>query len=61
MFRCKIPGGGLAAHDEATGFRWASGAEVPGLMDEAYAVRVLDALRESAAAAVRPHDGVHLL
>jgi hypothetical protein len=30
-------------------------------MDEAYAVRVLDALRESAAAAVRPHDGVRLL
>jgi len=30
-------------------------------MDEAYAIRVLDALREAAAPAVRPHDGVHLL
>ena len=61
MFRCKITGGGLATNDEATDFRWASEAEVPGLMDEAYAIRVLDALRESAAAAVRSHDGAHLL
>ena len=30
-------------------------------MEEAYAIRVLDALRETAAAAVRPHDGVHLM
>jgi hypothetical protein len=30
-------------------------------MDEAYAVRVLNALLEAATAAVRPHDGVHLL
>jgi len=61
VFRCKITGGALATNDEATGFRWAAETEVPGLMDEAYAIRVLDALRETAAAAVRPHDGVHLL
>jgi ADP-ribose pyrophosphatase YjhB (NUDIX family) len=61
VFRCKITGGGLATNDEATDFRWASEAEVPGLMDEAYAIRVLDALREPSTAAVRPHDGVHLL
>ena len=61
VFRCKITGGALAANDEASGFRWAAETEVPDLMDEAYAVRVLDALRETAAAAVRPHDGVHLL
>ena len=61
VFRCKITGGVLATNDEATDFRWAAESEVPGLMDEAYAVRVLDALRETAAAAVRPHDGVHLL
>ena len=35
--------------------------EVPGLMNEAYAVRVLDALHDTATAAVRPHDGLHLL
>jgi 8-oxo-dGTP diphosphatase len=61
VFRCKITGGALATNDEATGFRWATQSELPGLMDEAYAIRVLDALHETAAAAVRPHDGVHLL
>ena len=61
VFRCKITGGGLATNDEASDFRWATESELPGLMDQAYAVRVLDALRETAAAAVRPHDGVHLL
>jgi 8-oxo-dGTP diphosphatase len=61
VFRCKITGGVLAANDEASDFRWATEAEVTGLMDEAYAIRVLDALRETAAAAIRPHDGVHLL
>jgi ADP-ribose pyrophosphatase YjhB (NUDIX family) len=61
VFRCKITGGGLSTNDEASDFRWATQTEVPRLMDEAYAVRVLDALRETAAAAVRPHDGVHLL
>jgi ADP-ribose pyrophosphatase YjhB (NUDIX family) len=61
VFRCKITGGGLATNDEASDFRWATEYEVPGLMDEAYAIRVSDALRENAAATVRPHDGVHLL
>ena len=61
VFRCKITGGALATNDEASDFRWATQAEIPKLMDEAYAVRVLDALHETAAAAVRPHDGVHLL
>jgi len=61
VFRCKITGGGLATNDEASAFRWTTESVVPGLMDEAYAIRVLDALHETAAAAVRPHDGVHLL
>jgi hypothetical protein len=61
VFRCKITGGALATNDEASDFRWAAESEVPSLMDEAYAIRVLDALGETAAAAVRPHDGVHLV
>ena len=61
VFRCKITGGALAASNEAADFRWATETEVPGLMDQAYAIRVLDALHDTAAAAVRPHDGVHLL
>jgi hypothetical protein len=31
------------------------------MVDEAYAVRVLDALRQNAAPAVRQHDGIHLV
>ena len=61
VFRCKITGAALATNDEATGFRWATETELGGLMDEAYAIRALDALHDSAAAAVRPHDGVRLL
>jgi 8-oxo-dGTP diphosphatase len=56
--RCKITGGGLATNDEASDFRWATETEVPGLMDQAYAIRVLDALRETATAAVRPTKDV---
>jgi 8-oxo-dGTP diphosphatase len=61
VFRCKITGGALATNDEATGFRWATQSELPGLMDQAYAIRVLDALHDTTAAAVRPHDGIRLL
>jgi len=43
VFRCKITGGGLVTNDETSDFHWATEAEVPDLMDEAYAIRVLDA------------------
>jgi 8-oxo-dGTP diphosphatase len=61
VFRCKITGGDLATTDEVTAFRWATGAEVAELADEAYAVRVLDALHGGHPTAVRHHDGVHLI
>jgi 8-oxo-dGTP diphosphatase len=61
VFRCKITGGALATNDEASDFRWAAESEVSGLMDQAYAIRVLDALHDADTPAVRPHDGVHLL
>jgi len=57
----RSPGGDLAATDEVSAFRWATSAEVAELADEAYAVRVLGALSETTAAAVRAHDGVHLV
>jgi 8-oxo-dGTP diphosphatase len=41
---CKITGGDLATTDEVSAFRWATAAEVTELADEAYAIRVLDAL-----------------
>ena len=61
VFRCKITGGDLAATDEVAAFRWATGADVARLADEAYAIRVLDALSGDQPAAVRHHDGVHLI
>lgn len=61
VFRCKITRGDLATTDEVSDFLWATGADVPELTDEAYAVRVLDALDTDHPAAVRHHDGVHLI
>jgi ADP-ribose pyrophosphatase YjhB (NUDIX family) len=61
VFRCKVTGGDLTINDEVADFRWASGADVASLMTEAYAVRVLDALRPEPIASVRTHDGVQLL
>ena len=61
VFRCKITGGDLQANDEAAAFRWAEAGDVAKLADEAYAVRVLDALDDDHPPAVRQHDGVHLL
>jgi hypothetical protein len=61
MAMCKITGGDLTTTDEASAFRWATDAEVADLTEEAYAVRVVDALHDDRPAAVRHHDGVHLL
>jgi 8-oxo-dGTP diphosphatase len=61
VFRCKITGGHLTANDEVTAFRWADQADIRQFTSEAYAVRLLDALREGAAPAIRQHDGTELL
>lgn len=61
VFRCKITGGDLATTDEASAFRWATEPELPKLMPEAYAIRVLDALTTEVTPAVREHDGRQLL
>ena len=61
VFRCKITGGQLAINEEVTAFRWVSQPDVERLMTDAYAIRVLDALRPDPAASVRTHDGVKLL
>ena len=60
VFRCKATGGSLTTNDEVTGFHWATPDEIPQMVTEAFAVRVLDAL-EDGAPAVREHDGVHLV
>ena len=61
IFRCKITGGDLTTTDEASAFQWAGNTEIARLMDQAYAIRVLDAIRDDHPPAVRHHDGVHLL
>jgi 8-oxo-dGTP diphosphatase len=61
VFRCQVLGGQLTPNDEVSGFQWATAEEVTSMVDEAYAVRVLDAMREAGAPAVRQHDGVHLV
>ena len=60
VFRAKITGGQLAANEEASAFRWASQADTRALADEAYAVRILDALSPDPVPAVRAHDGTRL-
>jgi 8-oxo-dGTP diphosphatase len=61
VFRCKATGGSLTVSDEVAAFRWADDTEIAELADEAYAIRVLDALHYSHAPVVRAHDGVHLI
>jgi 8-oxo-dGTP diphosphatase len=60
VFRCDIVGGHLTTNDEVSGFQWATPEEIKAMADEAFAVRVLDALADQPTPAVRQHDGVHL-
>ncbi len=61
VFRCSVLGGRLATSGEVSGFQWATRQEVRAMVDEAFAVRVLDALDSHESPVVRHHDGVHLL
>jgi 8-oxo-dGTP diphosphatase len=60
VFRCRIVGGELRPTQEAEQVSWLSPDDVQNLMDEAYATRLLDALRPGPAA-IRAHDGLSLL
>ncbi len=61
VFRAKVTGGQLATTNESADFRWVTPAEVSELATEAYAVRVIDAVRSEHAPAVRAHDGTELV
>ncbi|MEU1287055.1 NUDIX domain-containing protein [Kitasatospora sp. NPDC005856] len=61
VFRCRPEGGAERLSDESAEVDWLTPAEVSERMAEVYAVRVLDALRNDPAPAVRTHDGRHLL
>jgi 8-oxo-dGTP diphosphatase len=60
VFRGKIIGGHLDVNEEAVAFRWADEHEIPELAASAYAVRILDGLRDHPAV-VRHHDGTEVL
>ncbi|MEV4257713.1 NUDIX domain-containing protein [Spirillospora sp. NPDC049652] len=61
VFRCRALEGTLSPNDEVKAFHWATRDEVVAMLDEAYAVRVLDAMdAATASVAIRHHDGVRL-
>lgn len=60
VFRARMTGGSITTTDETSQVEWWQPQEVADRMDPAYAIRVLDALREDGPA-VRAHDGVQLL
>ncbi|MFC1410228.1 NUDIX hydrolase [Streptacidiphilus sp. N1-12] len=61
VFRCEAIDGNLTTGDETRALRWATRDEVADLADEAYAIRVLDALDATSPPAVRAHDGIKLI
>ena len=60
VFRCRPLGEPLESTPEAREIRWLLPSEISRHMDEAYAVRVLDALLPGPAH-IRAHDGVAVL
>ena len=63
VFRCHVTSGQLKPTPEAQQHRWLPPAEVPDLLPEVLAVRLLDALPGTTqrGPAVRSHDGIRLL
>ncbi|MFD8869476.1 NUDIX hydrolase [Streptomyces sp. NPDC059590] len=61
VFRCEAIDGTPTTGAETRALRWATREEVIELADEAYAIRVLDALDSTTPPAVRAHDGVRLI
>lgn len=59
VFRCHPLDTADVDSAEAVAVRWADSAEVSGMMDPAYAVRVTDAFGDSTV--TRAHDGVQLV
>ncbi|MBB0229581.1 NUDIX hydrolase [Streptomyces calidiresistens] len=61
VFRCEAIDGVPTTGEETRALRWVTREEVRGMADEAYAIRVLDAMDHHTPPAVRAHDGVRLV
>lgn len=61
VFRCEALDGTPTTGAETRALRWATRDEITELADEAYAIRVLDALDNTSPPAIRAHDGVRLI
>lgn len=61
VFRCSVEAGTPRPGDEALQVRWMTPEEVETELEEAYAVRMLDALKYEGQAHVRAHDGTRLV
>ncbi|GAA3361849.1 NUDIX domain-containing protein [Streptomyces antimycoticus] len=61
VFRCEAIDGAPTTGAETRALCWATRDEVTELADEAYAIRVLDALDNTSPPAIRAHDGVRLI
>ncbi|MEK8171803.1 NUDIX domain-containing protein [Streptomyces sp. M19] len=61
VFRCEAIDGSPTTGEETRALRWATRDEVNQLADEAYAIRVTDAMDAASPPAVRAHDGVKLV
>ncbi|WP_445408404.1 NUDIX hydrolase [Streptomyces albidoflavus] len=61
VFRCQAIDGQPTTGDETKALRWVTRDQVGELANEAYAIRVLDALDAVSPPAVRAHDGVKLV
>ncbi|MBP8535280.1 NUDIX hydrolase [Streptomyces sp. MK37H] len=61
VFRCEAINGTPTTGAETRALRWATREEITELADEAYAIRVLDALDNTSPPAIRAHDGVRLI
>lgn len=61
VFRCTTAEGAPTIGEETRALRWVGPDGAEQLADEAYAVRVTDALDRASPPAVRAHDGVKLI
>jgi hypothetical protein len=55
-FRRKVTGGRVTINDEVRDFWWVTADEINSRVNEAFAVRITDALANSSAPAIRQHD-----